>query len=641
MRYGKRIILFLIGIVALGSGAPVYAQTGDCHDPLPGCLDDSFGAFGKVTAPPGMTIYGLAIQHIGGEARIVAVGEIYLPGEAHSWAIARYHADGTLDTSFGNGGIVQKSFKKGSGRANAVVVQADNQLVVAGNAPAGNMSSLPTVARYNVDGSPDATFGGNGWVQVTTEGRHAGYADGVVLQSDGKIVGTGCYIYQCRLAVFRLNPDGSLDPSFNGGNPYVHTSAVSEGFAVAVQTVGAEERIVVAGTMVTDSGYASAALFRFNANGTLDASFGGSGVAVTDFDGFASQYHGLGVVSGNRLVAVASADGWPVDLPGTRLAMARYLEDGTPDSSFGVGGKILPPPRLVDGVPRALALQSDGKILVAGHGTGFDGHEYMEVWRFTDDGAPDPTFGTAGWVTNDFFGTGYNVAEALTLQPDGKFLVGGFTGLSQDHKAALARYFGTVTQTDHDVAVYNISATPSAAIQGNTITVQVTVGNNGTNAETADVTVTESPDGAVLGTQSIAVAAGGTADLTFTWVTSTSTTADFHTLVATATLTTSGVTDEQPANNSGSTEVSVAPVGVGIVLSAYGYRVNGRHRVDLSWTGASTEYVELYRDGAFLKTVTNTGAYTDDTRQKGQATYLYQVCDAGGARCSNIATVVF
>ena len=79
----------------------------------------------------------------------------------------------------------------------------------------------------------------------------------------------------------------------------------------------------------------------------------------------------------------------------------------------------------------------------------------------------------------------------------------------------------------------------------------------------------------------------------------------------------------------------------GITLSAVGYKVQGRHRADLSWSGATSANVDVYRNGAVVATTANDGSYTDVTNNRGSATYVYQVCEAGTSTCSNEATVIF
>lgn len=643
MKRSMRNILLAVGVAILGGWAPAYGQMGDCYDSKPGCLDPSFGVNGRVVNQQGMSFDGVAIQQVAGESRIVVVGVI-----SGVWTIARYRPDGTPDLTFGNNGIVQHNFPVGSSRASAVVVQPDNKLVVVGSGqPQRNKSAeTPTIVRYLRDGALDTSFGSNGAVSVPYGGS-MGWSHAVALQSDGKIAVLAEYYYAGLRAV-RLNPNGTLDTTYNGSGLSVdpNPGGGHEPGGITIQTIGSEERIVVAGSLQRTYPYAVATLIRFTSSGTLDTSFGGTGVVETVLppvpgSSADSHYYDVQVDSNNRLVAAAAAY-W-------QGMLVRYDEFGILDTSFGTGGFAIPPqgmnpPNEVSGL-HALGIQPDGTILVAGeYYLNNYTNCYAANWRFTDSGAPDTYFGFGGWVTTDFPNSSstmrYKIVH-MAPQPDGKFVVAGHSAFNDGNKAILLRYYGAGHPT-HDIAVYSISASPIVATQGDTVTVRVTVINNGTSAETANVTVTESPGGNSLGTpQSVSLAPGEAYTLTFAWATDLNTTTGEHTLQATDTLTTAGVTDEQTRNDSRSTTVTVVPVGVNIALSANGYRVKNIRRADLSWTGAYTSSVDIYRNGALLTIAPNTGAFTDYIGGKSAGTFVYKVCDTRSTRCSNLATVVF
>jgi PKD repeat protein len=102
------------------------------------------------------------------------------------------------------------------------------------------------------------------------------------------------------------------------------------------------------------------------------------------------------------------------------------------------------------------------------------------------------------------------------------------------------------------------------------------------------------------------------------------------------------VTDDGGASDSASQPVTVtAPGGGGITLTATGYKVKGRQKADLSWSGATSTDVDIYRDGTVITTTANDGAYTDNIDARGGGTYEYQLCEAGTSECSNLAAVVF
>ena len=179
---------------------------------------------GKVVGPRYLGVghnlgRAIAVQPGG---KIVAVGS-YLntctPGASSSWGIARYRPDGSLDPTFGSGGLVLVTFAGGAGAIAAVVVQpADGKVVVVGSAlpkKSGSAQSQAVVVRLNPNGSLDSTFGSGGvaWVPPTS----GGMLEAVVLQSDGKIVAAGVTAIPPYLAFLsRLSANGTLDTTFNG-----------------------------------------------------------------------------------------------------------------------------------------------------------------------------------------------------------------------------------------------------------------------------------------------------------------------------------------------------------------------------------------------------------------------------------------
>lgn len=410
----------------------------------PGCLDTAFGnGTGKVMAPPGMWIQGMTIANVGGVDKIVAVGASTDPcmrSISLDWILARYNLDGTLDTTFGAGGTVKGGYSGGQAEAYAVVVQPDGKLLVGGSTPSEKLTYVPAVARYLANGTLDTTFGTGGVVNVPYD-RHGGWVASLALQPGGKIVATGCSAYPCRLTVFRLNANGTLDASFNGTGQYVYTAAGSVGRSIVVQTIGSQIGYVVAGNMVKSNGIASALLFRFTANGLPDTSFGSlhTGMVLTDFFGYYADFFGLVVDGSNRLLADGQVKA-SADNSSAQMAMARFNLDGSLDTSFNNSGIVsISPSTGIQIGTQAVALQSDGRILVTGSGQG------MVTSRFTVDGLLDSSFGNSGLVNECF--TSYCFAQdyALVTRSDGTVFVGGTTittdGTNKYAYAALARYW--------------------------------------------------------------------------------------------------------------------------------------------------------------------------------------------------------
>jgi uncharacterized delta-60 repeat protein len=236
---------------------------------------------------------------------------------------------------------------------------------------------------------------------------------------------------------------GELDPSFGSGGTVVtqFPSSYSGARAVAVQADG---RIVTAGFAHTnDSIVSDFALTRYEGDGGLDFTFGTSGRVRTDFGGRYDDASALAVQADGRIVVAGSSS----DATGNDMAVARYNSDGTLDPSFDGDGLAL-----VDlggeSSARAVAVQPDGKIVLAGWatrsvGTGCCASDFALV-RLTTGGAVDSSFGVDGRVFTDFLpgsDNGYDAAQAVVLQPDGRIVAaGGGVASATSVDFAVARY---------------------------------------------------------------------------------------------------------------------------------------------------------------------------------------------------------
>ena len=390
--------------------APAHASAG--------YLDSSFNGdgtlvtdFGDVTGPD------IAIQDDG---RIVAVGRA-----GSDFALARYNPDGSLDLTFSGDGKLTTDFG-GSDQARGVVIQADHKIVVAGWGDSTDFA----LARYNPDGSLDPTFAGDG--KLTTDFGSSDGAEDVVLQSDDKLVAAGRSNSDTALA--RYNPDGSLDTTYAGDGK--HTTDFGGGAAgVAIQ---ADDRIVTAGRNGSDF-----ALARFSPDGSPDASFSGDGRQSTDFGGDDSASD-LAIQPDGRIVVAGTAVRPFDSFPFGDFALGRYNADGSLDATFGSGGTRTQDFNWYeDGA--AVAIQANGKIVVAGGQTDPYGYPENGGWFqsaiYRTDGSNDQTLPFADFV-GDVDCCAHTHATAVAIQDDGKIVVAGTTSGSSITGFAIARYHG-------------------------------------------------------------------------------------------------------------------------------------------------------------------------------------------------------
>ena len=326
---------------------------------------------------------------------------------------------GSLDPSFGSGGKVAINVPPNGfgGVGSAMALQADGKIVMVG----GRTSEF-VLARFNADGSLDAGFGTGG--KVTTDvivGLAEESARAVAVQADGRIVVVGFTGVNGRpgrpvenrfdFALARYDANGSLDTSFGSGG-LVTSGVIGRAFAVAIQPDG---KIVVAGVAPATQDFA---LARYNADGRLDASFGIGGQLTTDIAGgfnlagnIVLQSNGAIVVSGKPIGTSAALD---------HTDLVRYDRSGNLDTSFGAGGKVTLNGALVG---EGLALQRDGKLVLVGS-AGVGTTSVFEVMRLNADGSPDTSFGSAGTASTSITTQGAT-ANAVALQGDGKIVVAG------------------------------------------------------------------------------------------------------------------------------------------------------------------------------------------------------------------------
>ena len=281
-----------------------------------GSLDTTFDGDGRVLTSFSSSSYGRSVA-------VQADGKILVAGTTVSqFALARYNSDGSLDTTFGASGKVLTTVGTSFGGGECVTIQADGKILVSGD---GDGSKF-TLVRYNTNGSLDVTFGGDGKVITEFQSQSDG-GRSVTIQPDGKIVVTGTTgNYPHRdFALVRYNSDGSLDTSFDGdGKVITDFGAGEQGQSVRIQSDG---KILVAGDTGSYPNF-SFALARYNTNGSLDATFDLDGKVVTDF-GFGASASALsvGLQADGRVVLVGYSGG--------DFALARYNADGSLDTSFG------------------------------------------------------------------------------------------------------------------------------------------------------------------------------------------------------------------------------------------------------------------------------------------------------------------
>jgi uncharacterized delta-60 repeat protein len=319
-------------------------------------------------------------------------------------------ADGTLDITFNGDGKVTTAIGSFDS-AFALAVQKDGKIVAVGDADNGDLFAL---ARYNYDGSLDTSFNGTGTVTTAFGGTNQS-ANAVAIQDDGKIVAAGFSNAggTVKFALARYNPDGSLDSGF-GVSGLVITSIGGSDTANAV-LIQQDGKIVAVGSSNAGSDFA---LARYNSDGSLDAGFGVGGLVTTDLSGGSDTAYGAALQADGKIIAVgqASVGGF------NDFAAARYNTDGSLDTSFNGTGIVTTDLGKVDDQARAVAMQKDGKIVLAGFSAGGGTTDFALV-RYNIDGSLDNNFNGTGIVLTPVAG-GASATRVL-IQKDGRIVASG------------------------------------------------------------------------------------------------------------------------------------------------------------------------------------------------------------------------
>jgi uncharacterized delta-60 repeat protein len=414
----------------------------------PGHLDPTFSGDGWVrtlavdSATNSYLPGGAADIAIQPDGKIVAVSTVHDRNSHWYFGVFRYLPSGELDASFGEGGWAATDIGSFD-FADAVALQPDGKIVLAGETDCPSLVMCFALVRYHSDGTLDHSFGTGGVVRTTFHDHACNIYD-IALQPDGKIVAVG----ERRrfggsgeddqlFAVARYLPNGTLDKSFSRDGLRSLDLGWGDDVASAV-AIQPDGKIVVAGRgsrneQLSGDDFAFA---RLRPNGTLDPTFSGDGLRTVNFGGRRfDQARSIDLQPNGRILAAGSSALWPDLRP--RMAVLRLRANGTLDATFSGDGRLLTRPGPYGGYAEGVVRHPDGRVIVAG-ARFEDGDHFPSDWvvaRYTYNGSLDPSFGGDGIVVNDF-GTGSDWTGPLAVQKGGKIVAGGGIYNSQ----ALARY---------------------------------------------------------------------------------------------------------------------------------------------------------------------------------------------------------
>lgn len=442
-----------------------------------GITDSSFGIYGhsqtvKLKNP---------VAALQTDGKIVVVGtstvdsdEDHFP-QGNDFTAARFNTDGSLDKSFAGKGFLTTDFNQADDYATSVAIQADDKILIGGTVtvyyypdPEAYGIYNIGVVRYNIDGTLDNTFDGDG-MYVADAATEVPEINPVFLnlQTGGKILATTSTYLQ-GLHIIRLNANGSKDNSFVNNETLLSYDSTFYCNSTVLQSDG---KLIIGGSWLGTT-HQDFTMYRFNLNGSLDITFGNSGKVSTDFRGYSDNLTSLTIQADNKIVAFGSASNGS----NYAFAVSRYNTNGTIDNSFDVDGKKMTYVGSYNLTGKSVTIQSDGKILAAGYNNP-PSLNSMTLIRYNIDGMLDNTFDGNGTLAENFKkgNTAYN---AVAVQNDGKVVAAGYTMSGSISDFLISRYnvdgtldksfalkgYQTVSFSTGDEKAYDVAIQPDGKI---------------------------------------------------------------------------------------------------------------------------------------------------------------------------------
>jgi uncharacterized delta-60 repeat protein len=407
----------------------------------PGTLDTSFSGDGKLTASVGTG------SSIGARVLVQPDGKILVGAESNNgdfsdFTLLRYNANGSTDSAFGSAGKLTVAFGSGDDYLYGLALQPNGGIVASGTTWPGDSFDTDgdaALVRFTGAGLLDGSFGSGGKVVTPIGSGDDGLAFGSAVQPDGKIVVAGFKYNSATdsdIAVLRYTTGGVLDSSFGSGGKVTTSLGSGEDAALAL-VLQPDGKIVVAGGTDSADDDVDFALVRYTTTGALDPGFGTSGRVITEIGPADDAVAAIALqADGKILVAGITDNGHDSD-----IVLLRYLTNGSLDTSFGAGGKVITALSSENDIAFGIAVQPDGRIVLAAASDPFNNGDFVALC-YRPDGSLDTRFDGDG-IARIEFGAGIDSAAGIALQEDGRIVLTGQSWTGSHFDIAVARLFGT------------------------------------------------------------------------------------------------------------------------------------------------------------------------------------------------------
>ena len=399
----------------------------------PGTLDSSWNGGGKVITPIGNGDDSAQAMTLQPDGKVLVAGYC-LNGSQYDFCTARYLASGMLDNTWNVTGNVITPVGGSDDFARAVTMQPDGKVLVAGYCLNGTQYDFCTV-RYLLNGTLDLTWNVTGKV-ITPFGSSNDSAIAMTLQPDGKVLLAGnCFNGTNNdFCAVRYLVNGMLDPAWNGIGKVITNIGSSDDFARAV-TLQPDGKVLVAGNC-RNGGNNAFCVARYQANGMIDATWNSNGAVITPIGSSDDTATAMALQPDGKVLAA----GYCLSGGSYNFCAARYLASGTLDTTWNGTGKVITPSGIGGDAATAMTLQPDGKVLLTGYCTNGSSVDFCAT-RYMTNGSLDLTWNSTGKVITPI-GVGGDYAAAMTLQPDGKVLLAGYCDGGTNVDFCVARYDG-------------------------------------------------------------------------------------------------------------------------------------------------------------------------------------------------------